>query len=677
MAGHDFTGQNIEDTYQRVVQVSGSTNVPLNGTGSQLTSLEVTASHANFAATASHLTGAITSASYSDTAVSASYAPTPAGVISGSAQIATEISGAFTAPSSSISTRITDLENAPTGQYITTGSDDQSVQDINGSLKLTGDIIAENYIVSSSVLYQTQSYSSGSTIFGNDSEDIHEFTGSVNVSGSVSITDNLEVGDMGFEGVGIDVNGVIYSSSFKVSDINGTNWAQTILHRHSTILEPLILGARANSETAAHVSMSAGQNVFTIVGVGYTGNHYDQMGQINIGVGDEGVNPQSSPGKITFKLTKSGSQTPTTALTLDSDHTAIFSHVVSASTFSGSHVGDGSQLTGLVTAAAVSSSFVLKSAVSGAFTEASNSIADEINSLQDDVSDHSTRIGGIENVTGSYATTASNHFNGDQTITGSLTVSGSSKFGNRITDTHKFTGSLQVSGNIEAGNMGFEKAGININGVTYSSSFKVSDIDGTNWAQTILHRHSTILEPLILGARANSDTAAHVAVTANQNVFTLLGAGYTGTHYDQFGQINIAVGDEGVTPNSSPGKMLFKLVKSGSQTPTTALTIDSDHHANFSAAVTASAFTGSFVGDGSQLTGLSAGIFVLTGSKQNTTNDIEITGSLWASSITGSIHSSSIENFDTEVSRSTAAAGFVGDTIVNQVKIFTWYNGLT
>tara|TARA_R100000908_G_scaffold59014_1_gene35311 strand:+ start:1144 stop:2427 length:1284 start_codon:yes stop_codon:yes gene_type:complete len=42
-------------------------------------------------------------------------------------------------------------------------------------------------------------------------------------------------------------------------------------------------------------------------------------------------------------------------------------------------------------------------------------------------------------------------------------------------------------------------------------------------------------------------------------------------------------------------------------------------------------FTGSFVGDGSNLTGVAAGIFVQTGSHFNTTSDLQITGSVTAS----------------------------------------------
>jgi hypothetical protein len=54
----------------------------------------------------------------------------------------------------------------------------------NGTLILQGDIVAENYIISSSVTYMTQSFSSGSTIFGDTLDDTHQFTGSLFVTGS-------------------------------------------------------------------------------------------------------------------------------------------------------------------------------------------------------------------------------------------------------------------------------------------------------------------------------------------------------------------------------------------------------------------------------------------------------------------------------------------------------------
>ena len=64
-------------------------------------------------ATASYVETAQT-ASYVLQAVSASYAPTAPGILSSSAQIATDISGAFNADSASFSTRVTANETSIT-----------------------------------------------------------------------------------------------------------------------------------------------------------------------------------------------------------------------------------------------------------------------------------------------------------------------------------------------------------------------------------------------------------------------------------------------------------------------------------------------------------------------------------------------------------------------------------
>jgi len=49
-------------------------------------------------------------------------------------------------------------------------------------------LVAQQYVVSSSVIYVTQSWSSGSTIFGNTADDTHQFTGSVFIQGPLTIT---------------------------------------------------------------------------------------------------------------------------------------------------------------------------------------------------------------------------------------------------------------------------------------------------------------------------------------------------------------------------------------------------------------------------------------------------------------------------------------------------------
>mgnify|MGYP003136881542 CR=1 FL=1 len=96
---------------------------------------------------------------------------------------------------------ITALNNQTANRLVTIGStttelDGEANLTFDGTeLRVQGDIVAENFIVSSSVTYMTQSFSSGSTIFGNTLDDTHQFTGSLLVTGSATITGSLNVRD--------------------------------------------------------------------------------------------------------------------------------------------------------------------------------------------------------------------------------------------------------------------------------------------------------------------------------------------------------------------------------------------------------------------------------------------------------------------------------------------------
>jgi hypothetical protein len=154
-------------------------------------------------------------------------------------------------------------------------------------------------------------------------------------------------------------------------------------------------------------------------------------------------------------------------------------------------------------------------------------------------------------------------------------------------------GDLRVDGGgkIEVGDPGTEDAGININGTVYTPKMRVNDIGTTNPAQVVMHRHSTTLQPLILGARSNSETSAHAAVTAGQSVFSILGAGYTVSHYDLFGSIDIAADTGTISATSSPGKIILNVTPDGSNTPAIALTISQDKSAAFVGAVSAASLS--------------------------------------------------------------------------------------
>lgn len=74
-ADYNLTNQYISQSFQQLMQISGS--IPVDGTGSVITTLDITASHAvsaSYAATASFLLGSIASASFADYATTANSA---------------------------------------------------------------------------------------------------------------------------------------------------------------------------------------------------------------------------------------------------------------------------------------------------------------------------------------------------------------------------------------------------------------------------------------------------------------------------------------------------------------------------------------------------------------------------------------------------------------------------
>ena len=62
---------------------------------------------------------------------------------------------------------------------------------VNKDWVVLGDIIAENYIVSSSITSMSIAQASGSTAFGDSIDDTHQFTGSLSVTGSLNLTGGI------------------------------------------------------------------------------------------------------------------------------------------------------------------------------------------------------------------------------------------------------------------------------------------------------------------------------------------------------------------------------------------------------------------------------------------------------------------------------------------------------
>ena len=119
---------------------------------------------------------------------------------------------------------------------------------IQGDLSVTGSIIATNYIVSSSVTYMTTSFASGSSAFGNDGNDVHQFTGSVQITGSISLNGQAigtgKLDETTFQSYTSSISSSIgsLSSSIALTDVSQSNRLTTIEGNYATTGSNLFKG---------------------------------------------------------------------------------------------------------------------------------------------------------------------------------------------------------------------------------------------------------------------------------------------------------------------------------------------------------------------------------------------------------------------------------------------------
>ena len=91
---------------------------------------------------------------------------------------------------------------------------------VGGDVNVDGNISANEFIVSSSVTYMTQQFSSGSTIFGDTIDDSHQVTGSLLLSGSFLPTadDLLDVGSSTFQWKDLYIDGTANIDTLSLTD---------------------------------------------------------------------------------------------------------------------------------------------------------------------------------------------------------------------------------------------------------------------------------------------------------------------------------------------------------------------------------------------------------------------------------------------------------------------------
>ncbi len=196
MAISNLTTQYISSSFQNLMQVSSSGQI-YNGIGTQVTNLVLTSVTASFNGLISSASSAII-ANIANTTTSASYALTASYATTASYALSVGI----------------DLSNlATTGSNTFVGN-----QSVIGNVAVTGTLTANTYILSSSVTNMTIEYASGSTAFGNSSDDTHTFIGSVTVTGSLVVS-----GSSTFRNIGpAQFTGSVISTQGFTGSLQGT-----------------------------------------------------------------------------------------------------------------------------------------------------------------------------------------------------------------------------------------------------------------------------------------------------------------------------------------------------------------------------------------------------------------------------------------------------------------------
>jgi hypothetical protein len=349
------------------------------------------------------------------------------------------------------------------------------------NLTLTGDLTARQLIISSSVINVTQSFSSGSNIFGNDMFDTHQFTGSVYITGSVYGT---------FVGDGSGLTNLVaagtLSSSKQIQDfgfITSSVWSE-ILDKPIGLVSSSIqvlngTGIVSSSEQRSSIGLGTSDNVIfgNISGSNLTidGNAFidGTLTARTYIISSSVVDIQSikASGSTQFGDTVDDTHQFTGSLFLSGSLTSqgtitapLFSGVFSGVISSSQQIQD----LGFVTDGELSGSVYWDNILDKPSGIVSSSVQTLTHLFGTNIISGSGQRGVLglgENDSPRFNTlyATNGNFDGNLLVGGTITartyivsssvvnhetilISGSSNFGNSQDDIHKFTGSLSVSG---------------------------------------------------------------------------------------------------------------------------------------------------------------------------------------------------------------------------------------
>ena len=386
------------------------------------------------------------------------------GILSSSAQIASEISGAFTAASASLSNRIDNI----TGTFASTGSNSfKGVQTFSGSLLPE---TTEVFGLGSADYIWAELYVDGQSIYMRDTA-TNTFVTMSAANGVLTFNNTRVSAPLGFLG------GILSSSAQIASEISGAFTATSGgFSTRVTSLE----NAVNNTTFSASIQERVTYNETDITALDVTSS------QLVYSL-DDGAQPfsvawdrydGSNGGAVVLTNTKDVVYNFTSsANTRLGNLEAATSSYALKTAITGAFAAPSSSFSTRVTSLeGATSTYALKTAITGAFTAPSSSFSTRVTSLEaaggssfsSSVSTRLTSVEGytLDNVTDNGSTTTNGitigglTVNGDATITGTLTAqrfntelvsssiiyeSGSTKFGDTSDDIHSFTGSVKLN----------------------------------------------------------------------------------------------------------------------------------------------------------------------------------------------------------------------------------------
>jgi hypothetical protein len=189
-----------------------------------------------------------------------------------------EVSGITASLSASYSDNSGLLNNTSSTIFATTGSNIfNGNQTVQGNITVVGSLIAQQYVVSSSVSYFTSSNFDGSTKFGDTESDIHQFTGSLrspNITGSLLGTSSIALIALTSSYINVATNAVSSSfantasvsisssfastSSYNLNSISSSYSLTSVSSSYSNVANTATSATSANTATSSSYATTAG-----------------------------------------------------------------------------------------------------------------------------------------------------------------------------------------------------------------------------------------------------------------------------------------------------------------------------------------------------------------------------------------------------------------------------------